>query len=438
MAKARKKSPDTPASVNIQQIDVHALKIDRTRKDLAAWRTALDLAESVINPNRRALMELYAQVVLDPHLSAQMDTRKLAISNTALNFVAGGEPVEAVQALIETGFFQELLGHVMDSIFYGYSLVQFSPNLTDTCTLVDRRHVKPQQGIVVYYPTDTYGVNYTEPPYDRWYLGVGNTTNLGLLLKAARYVILKEGDVADWAQFNELFGMPTRVAYYDPSSPQNRLEVKQAMEEAGSSAIIVLPEGSTLDFKNSNFTGTGGDTYSNLADFCDAQISKLIVGQTLTASEGEHGTQALGKVHEGVAARIARSDRKFVLRVLESRVKPMLAEWGFPVEGGAFQWVEEEETLTIKEQFDIDQKIHTTIGKLPAEYWEEQYNVTFANPEEVTAAPEPAPAPGQPPAPAEQQPPAPKEKGQQQNTSGEWLGWLKQGLRFFGEAPMMP
>lgn len=426
--------------VQLTEAPVYNLRIDRTRHDVSDWRDALQSAESVINPTRRRLYDIYAQVVLDPHLSTVMDKRQLAILNAGLKFVdAQGEEVEEVRTWMRTQAFEEMLKHIHDSRYYGYSLFKFRPDITNECELVDRRHVKPEWGIVTYMPSDMTGVSYVEEPYDRLYVGVGGKKDLGLLLKAAPWVILKNGDVSDWAQYNEIFGMPTRVGYYDPNNPSTRLALVQALSEAGSNQTLVIPEGSKLELSTANFSGTGSKTYNDLAEYVDEQLSKLFLGNTLTTDQGGNGSRALGDVHAGIEAKIARADRTFVLRILESRIKPLLELWGFPVQGGEFQWIEEEETLTITEQLDNDLKIHSEVGRLPKQYFKENYGVEFVDDSdevEQPEQPEPPVPPAEDKATAE---PEPKAKtGKQDNAApggdppGFWPAFFD---RFFGVAP---
>ena len=54
-------------------------ELSRTQQTIAKWRSSTIQAESVINPQRVGLLEIYRDVVLDAHLSSLMNTIKLKI-----------------------------------------------------------------------------------------------------------------------------------------------------------------------------------------------------------------------------------------------------------------------------------------------------------------------------------------------------------------------
>jgi phage gp29-like protein len=69
----------------------------------------------------------------------------------------------------------------------------------------------------------------------------------------------------------------------------------------------------------------GNDTpFRAMMTAMDAAISKAILGQTLTSSEGQHGTQALGQVHNEVRLDILKSDAS---RIDETVTSQLIAPW---------------------------------------------------------------------------------------------------------------
>ena len=415
MAK-RKAAPTQPnQAVVIQDFSIEVRTIDRSPKDLARWRSALQSAENVSNPMRKQLYDLYEEVVLDEHLTSVMDQRRLAITNSSLVFQKDGEEIEAVQAIINTLAFERLLRHIIDSKYYGYSLIyaDLTNPLGPIVDLVPRPHVVPQFGIVVRNPGDTTGINYLEPPYSNLYLGVGEPIDLGLLLKASPLVLLKRGNVSDWAAFNEVFGQPLRKGTYSPGDPGQKAQLEQALANMGSMSYVVVPEGSNLEIVG-NYQSASADTYSKLTSHFDQAISKLIVGQTMTTESGSSLSQS--EVHERVGGQIGASDRRYVIKVLESIVKPMLAAQGISADGN-FQFVEEEQNVSKKDRLEGDLKIHQQVGSIKKEYWANEYNIEFVD--MTDQEPDPTEEdPNEPePAPEKEKPAKDKPKGKQENAA---------------------
>lgn len=372
--------------INIITQDIVTLSIDRSAKSLTTWKQALLSAESIYNPNRRLLYDLYADIMIDSHLSSVWSKRVLAISNTDIVFsTEDGEDHKEVSALMDTEFFGQMLGHIIDSDAYGHSLIDLqTPNLLDVealqyeeCTVIDRRYVKPEYGIVVSTPSQNTGYEYRKPPFQHVVLEAGKRKDLGLLLKAAPWVLLKRGDIEDWATFNELFGMPLRKGKYNPNMPGEKETLTQAMEETAGKAYVIVPDGSEVEYVESHSSGNN-QNYEAFARYCDEQISKLILGQTLTTETGKNGNRALGNVHEGIEDKIARADRRRTLRILNSKFKAVLNSAGYQnIEVFKFDFKEEEESLTTTEQLANDIEIHTKVAPIKKEYFVEKYNVEF-------------------------------------------------------------
>ncbi|MGA0556542.1 phage portal protein family protein [Larkinella sp. VNQ87] len=373
MAKQNRKN----ANVQIVDNSIQIRTVDRSRKTLDTWKTALLSAESILNPNRQQLYNLYEDIILDEHLTSVMDQRRMNLTNTTLTFGQDGKENKAITRLIDTEAFEQLLEHIVDSRFFGFSLIQndFATIINEQpqIKLVPRAHVKPTFGIVVANPGDTEGIDYTQPPYDILYTPAGRGGDLGLLLRAAPLVLLKRGDVSDWATFNEVFGQPLRIAYYNPMDPTQKPLLEKGMAEMGTMAYMILPDGAKVEFPTTYQTAAA-DTYERFAERMDKAISKLIVGQTMTTEDGSSLSQS--EVHERTAGKIAQSDRRFALRILNSRIKPALIAQGYSIaEGELFSFVDEEEQLSKKDRLSMDIQIHKNVAPIKLDYFAEEYNV---------------------------------------------------------------
>ncbi len=380
------KKTDNTDSVVVKDFRIDIRSVDRSRKTLDTWRSAITSAENPLRPTRHLLYDLYADLVLDDHLDSVMAQRRLAVTTTTLVFQKDGEEVESLNQLINTEQFEWMLESILDARFYGFSLIKadFQSGVVE---LVPRAHVVPSRGIVVAQSYDADGIDYTRPPFTSYYLAAGKPLNLGLLLPAAPLVLLKRGDLSDWAQFNEVFGQPTRVGRYDPNMPGQKEQMTQALRESGAMAYMTIPIGAELDFVEANKTGAA-DTYDKLYERMEAGMSKLIVGQTMTTEDGSSRSQ--GEVHERVASKIAKSDRQFVERLLNGRFREMLLAQGFSdAAQGVFQFVEEEENIPKDKRLAMDLQIHNNVGRLPKTYWAAEYNVEFVDDSDEPAAPEP-------------------------------------------------
>lgn len=128
----------------------------------------------------------------------------------------------------------------------------------------------------------------------------------------------------DLAEFLEIYGLPLRLGKYPTgASDAEKRTLLQAVVSIGHNAAGIIPAGMELDFKEAA-KGTEGP-FRAMSTWMEALISKAVLGQTLTSGEGEHGTQALGQVHDGVRMTICKSDAKRLSSTITSQlVAPMV------------------------------------------------------------------------------------------------------------------
>lgn len=361
----------------IQRIEITQNK--RSSQDIDSWRNAIKSAESTFFPRRTLLYDLYLEILLDGHLSAVTEKRKLAVINTPLQFVEGGKVNEEITALVSTENFMQLLSYVLDSKMWGHSLIELSFEENQIVpTLIPRKHVIPEKGIIIKRQSDAEGFSFREFPFTNYLVEVGENNSLGLLMKAAQYVIYKRGGFGDWAQYCELFGMPFRVAKYDGYDDKTRTDLESALKAAGSAAYIVIPKEADLNFIQNNTQGSA-ILYDMLVDSCNKEMSKLILGQTMTTEAS--GAYAQAKVHQEVEQEVHFADKLFVKNVLNDKLIPLLRIHGFKVGNGKFIY-HENENIDKKTRLEMDMKLAEKI-KIDDSYFYETYNVPLPKKESV-------------------------------------------------------
>jgi phage gp29-like protein len=113
------------------------------------------------------------------------------------------------------------------------------------------------------------------------------------------YYLVKSFAVKDWAAFAEVFGHPVRVGVYPEGSTQEQQDdLLAAVTNIGTDAAAIIHEHMAIRFEGAMQGAGGKDIYEGLANYCNLEISKGVVGQTLTTQQGTVGSLALGKTHE--------------------------------------------------------------------------------------------------------------------------------------------
>jgi len=372
MAKVQRVENKKP-EVIIQKIDIR--QIQRTQIDIDKWRNAIKSAESVIMPRRILLYDLYFDIILDGHLSSVMDKRKTAVIKTPVVFSKDGNDIPEITKLTKSAWFQGMLTDLLDSKFWGHTLLefQFSPDGTISYDLIPRKHVIPKFGQVVRDQADITGIPFRESPYTDFTLEAGDVNDLGLLMKAAQYVIYKRNCIADYAQYTELFGQPLRKGKYNPYDENTRKMLQESLEAMGSSPWVIYPEGTDIEFIEAKSPSGSGQLYNGLIEVANKEMSKLIVGQTLTTEAGNKGARSLGDVHMEVERDIHYSDRLFLKNILNNQFKKLLTIHGYNVDNGEFDFIDEEST-SITDRIKVDELLKDIIP-MADDYFYETYGV---------------------------------------------------------------
>lgn len=138
-------------------------------------------------------------------------------------------------------------------------------------------------------------------------LKTGIPIRRGLARLVAWCYFFKAYTIKDWMALMEVFGLPLRLGRYDANAKDDDIEVlKAAVANLGSDAAAVVPKGMEIEFQQlSNLSGAHS-LFERAADWFDAQVSKAVLGQTMTADDGSSLAQA--QVHNEVRHDIQLAD----------------------------------------------------------------------------------------------------------------------------------
>ena len=326
----------------------------RFNLDLGVFKQAIRSAENVDYTRRVQLYDIYTEAMLDPHLMSVTRKRKSAILGSPIEFRRSGVPDEAINAQIESPWFYRFISDLLDAQFWGFTMVQFFIDERGWIdyTLVPRKHVDPQLNLIRRHQSDTVGIPFSE--YDNL-LMVSGSDPLGLLACCCPYTIYKRGTVGDWAEFSEIFGMPIQEYIYDATDEESRQRTIADIMANGSNRVFVHADDNTFKFVEAGNKTGSADVYDKLVERCNAELSKAILGNTLTTEASETGTQALGTVNKEVEDELAKDDRRFILNVLNYDMTDIFRDLGINTEGGAFCFVEPEK-MSASEKADLFKK----------------------------------------------------------------------------------
>jgi phage gp29-like protein len=279
----------------------------------------------------------------DGHAYAELSKRRMSIAALEWTVSApkGATPAETAQAeqlqewLEALPDFEDVLLQMMDGVLYGLAAhaitwrqdgrlrmpaLEYCPQRWFAPDAARRGVVLRSQSQMAPNPP---GLEDLQPvmgePLEpmRWLVHTpashsGYLTRSALARVLAWPYLFKHYSVRDFAEFLEIYGLPLRLGKYPSgASEDERMTLLRAVTDIGHNSAGIVPEGMTIDFQSAAAQGTQVP-FEAMFRYMDSVESKVILGQTLSSGEGEHGTQALGTVHERVRLEIRESDARQV------------------------------------------------------------------------------------------------------------------------------
>ncbi|OWP84239.1 hypothetical protein BWK59_06390 [Flavobacterium davisii] len=357
----------------VTQLMIDVIRRNRRlwRKELTDWQSARYARFRVENPKTYPMQELYEDVMLDGHLTGITSNRTLRTTNKDYIFTIDGIQNDELTNLIKNKeWFENIIQWAHESVYYGYSLIwinDFEKGNIKEVSLIPRGMVVPEHKVLLYDINGDRGIDYSDINillYAQFY------DNIGLLEKAAVYTILKRHSWGSWDEFEELFGVPIRIAKIASQSEQVKNEVAGWLEDMGSASYGVFPTGTDIDIKE-NSKSDAFNVFFQKIKALDAELSKLVLHQTMTTENGSSKSQ--GEVHENTLEQLVYADEKKELAFLNNRLVPAMRLLGYQIPDNAK--ISIEKTKDPERQITIDSELLTNGYVLTQNYIEGTYGV---------------------------------------------------------------
>lgn len=150
----------------------------------------------------------------------------------------------------------------------------------------------------------------------------------GIARLAAWVYLFKNYILKDWVGFAETYGQPLRVGKYGAgATEEDKTALLRAVANIGTDAAAIIPEKMLIEFvTNAGAQRASADLYEHFCDYIDRQMSKGILGQTLTTELPKGaGSRAAAEVHDLVRRDIATDDAgKLATTLTRDLVKPIV------------------------------------------------------------------------------------------------------------------
>lgn len=368
------KASDTKDIQKVTNLMVDVIRRARRlqRKELNDWQAARYARYQAEFPKTYPMQELFDDVMYDGHLIGITGNRTLRSTNKKYVFAIDGKKDDALTELIKNKeWFETTIDEAHLSVYRGYSLLwvkEWKKGEILEVESINRGLIIPEQKVLLSDINGNKGIDFSDITDVLWYAQFYD--NVGLLEKAAIYTILKRHSWGSWDEFEELFGVPIRIAKIASQSETVKNEVAGWLEEMGSAPYGVFPLGTEIDIKENSKTDSFQVFYQKIKAL-DAELSKMILHQTMTTENGSSKSQ--GEVHENTLEEVIFADEKKMLTFLNNRVVPAMRQLGYNIPDKAQIMIEV--TTDPNKQIEVDSKLLNAGYVLKKEYIEKTYGV---------------------------------------------------------------
>lgn len=340
----------------------------------------------------------------DPHLYSQLQTRKNAITGLDFEIIEFSEEErdkeiaefirEEIQSLEKV---EEIFLDLLDAIGKGIAISEIIWKVEDGKVRVSDIKSKHQKNFL-WDENDILKIITKDHPQGmelipnkfivhKYKAKSGHSARAGVLRVIAWMYLFKNYTLKDWISFCEVYGMPLRLGKYSQSASENdKTALMQALVQIGTDAAGMVPDGTEIEFIEAAKTSSSS-VYETLARYCDEQISKAILGQTLTSDSG--GSHAQSKTHNEVRHDLTAADCKALAATLRQDLIRPLVLFNFG-EDRRIPYIkfDFEEAADLKETVDIYRTLICDIG-LPVsrEHLYKKFSIPKPEDEETIVSP---------------------------------------------------
>jgi phage gp29-like protein len=214
-------------------------------------------------------------------------------------------------------------------------------------------------------------------------------------------VYFKRNAVALWNALVERHGLPFLYAEVPEGTPEgDRTKISETIADLARGGGLVVPAGTLIKFLEAGAGGSAtGRLHADLVAAMDAEISKIVLGETLTTElPAGSGSRAASETHEGVRRELADADADLLSGQLNATLLAWITELNLPGAAPPTVWRRAPDAPDLQALAELDKTLFA-IGYEPSEELvRERYGDGYRR---VLRPAPPAPPPGAPPPPEE-------------------------------------
>ncbi|MCA0447648.1 MAG: DUF935 domain-containing protein [Bacteroidetes bacterium] len=361
-------------------------------------------------------ISVYRELLSDSHVFSTVQQRKAGVLSLNWELDRGktkSKTAKSVDQLLKKKIkMRRLINQVLECLPFGFQPIEIEWDIRTIPWSLKSIEAKPQE----WFSFDSenrlildYGMKGlnkgTLVPEKSFLIAQNNATYMNpygekLLSRCFWPVTFKRGGLKFWVQFTEKYGMPFAVGKVPRGTDQTIMDdLATKLDDMVQDAIAVIYNDQSVEILDAKSVSANAAIYEQLINYCDREISKAILTQTLTTDNtGGNGSNALGQTQAGKLDQVNAGDADTVQEVIQTLID-WYCEFNFGSgETPEFSFYEEEDVD--KNLADRDAVLQEKLGVVfTQDYIADAYNI---DPKYFTivSKPEPANPPANPATPA--------------------------------------
>jgi phage gp29-like protein len=311
------------ASQNPYENKEHFATRQRANEFLHFLRTLPD-PDPILQKMGKSVLVL-RELLIDSHMESVWSVRCSAVSGGEWFIEAGSEgkreqeAAEAFQKQLSSLDMPHIIEEMMGSVAYGFSpheiIWRADAGLWGIADIVGKPQewFKFDQNNRLIFSTNAVSIE--ELPEHRFLLLQHRASYINpygdkAFSRCFWPVTFKKNGFRWWTVFVEKYGGAFMYGKYPTNADsQFKHELLSALELMVSDAVAIAPEGSEITIDSLANKGSVNNIHAEYISAANTEISKAILGQTLTTEIGDKGSYAAAQAHNLVREDLARADR---------------------------------------------------------------------------------------------------------------------------------
>ncbi|MBF0404950.1 MAG: DUF935 family protein [Nitrospirae bacterium] len=305
--------------------------------DFYSYSSYLPNPDPVLRRQGKAITA-YNDLLVDAHVGACVKSRKAGVKSLLWGVDYGksklSRQAKFIDGVLKSLDVERIISEILNAVLFGYQALEVMWTQEGSGNIVPQDVLgKPQNWFVfdednnlmlrtkdnfngLLLPERKFILIQHESTYE-------NPYGFPELSRCFWPVVFKKGSIKFWAVFAEKYGMPFIVGKQPRSASKDDTErLASLLDAMVQDAVAVIPDDSSVEIQ-SGLTkgGASSNLYADFVNFLNDEISKAILGQTLTTQMGTTGSYSASQTHMEVRDDIVISDKKLVEQAFNTLIK---------------------------------------------------------------------------------------------------------------------